>query len=148
MNIIMISILERSIQIDLLLDRPNKINVWFDSILDTLYSLEANVYHENGGEFIYYRINSLNAKEWVFYHNTKNDKFLCNCANYWIIFKQEFNVRYFKIQTFTKILVDNALNTNIALPTHSLISEDIRVGNVLIYNSPRIIKSNQIKSKK
>jgi hypothetical protein len=131
----MSSINVRKLQIDLLLDHQNEIIEWFDIMWGTLYILETNVYHSKGGEIIFYKINDLGDKEWIFYHDTVNVKFWCNYINYWLKIKSGFCLDYVEIQIITKSLVDNALRTNIlSEPLTSMVVGFTMVENALNSN--------------
>ena len=73
----------RNLQIDLIMDNPNPIIDTFNGIWNSLSVIETNVYHEKGGEFIYFNSN----KEWVFFQDNKNGLFWCNYQRYWSFLK-------------------------------------------------------------
>jgi hypothetical protein len=110
----MSSILERSILIDLLLDHPNPIIDWFNSIWNNIQTLETNIFNKDGGEIIYYIITDFGEAEWIFYQN--NDQyFWTSHTNYWHKLNSEFGLRaHFGAHTVTKILVVNVLGHNVA----------------------------------
>lgn len=108
----------RDLQIDLILDNPNPIIDTFNGIWNDLSVIESNVYHERGGEFIYYDSN----KEWIFYQDDKNDNFWCHYDRYWSIFVFKVNINHTYIPLITKFLVEKALNNRIATPDYRLLA--------------------------
>ena len=93
-------------------DTPNPIIEWFNDIWSKMYITETNVYHTQGGEYIFYQIID-NEKKWIFLRDDKNSRFLCEYYNYWSVFESKFSLKYTEIQTITKLLVENALNESI-----------------------------------
>ncbi len=107
----------RQINIDLITDRPNPIIEWFNVLWDQLYIIETDVYHNNGGEFIYFQIID-EQKKMIFYQDNNNSKFWCNHNQYWSILTSKFNIGYVTIQSLTKVLVENALTNNVIETAH------------------------------
>lgn len=103
----------RQLKIDLITDTPNRIIEWFNDLWNTLCIIETNVYHKDGGEFVYYVVNDL-GKQWIFFQDDKNEQFWCNYNQYWLILETNFNLEFIDIQSITKLLVENALNNNVA----------------------------------
>jgi len=112
----MSTILIRTTQIDLLLGNTNHVIDYFNSLWATLHIIEVDVYHKSGGEFIYYTLNKLGNKEWIFYQDVAASHFWCNYSKYWIVFCVEFDLTYTETQTITKILIDNALKISVESP--------------------------------
>jgi hypothetical protein len=111
--------LVRSLKIDLLLDHPNTIIEWFNSIWDNLHTIEANVYHKDGGELIYYIINDLGEPEWIFFQDNER-YFWCNYVRYWKVLKIKLSVHaYFQI---TQIAICNLSISTISHITKALVS--------------------------
>ena len=104
----------RQLKIDLITSDYNPIIEWFSDIWFKLSMVEANVYHNDGDEFIYYISND--PKQWIFFRDDKNNKFWCNHTKYWVVFDSKFNITYTDIQAITKILVENALNASVKIP--------------------------------
>ena len=102
----------RQLKIDLITSDYNPILEWFNDLWSHLYVIEADVCHEDGGEFIYYRIIN-NVKVYIFYQDNSN-KFWCNYKHYWLNFVSKFNLEYSEIQSITKMLIENSLNNSIA----------------------------------
>lgn len=102
----------RDIQIDLIMDNPNSITETFNDICKDLSVIEVNVYHNNGGEFIYYN----KDKKWIFFRDDKNDRFWCHYDRYWKIFLSKFNINYTDVRLLTIILVEKTLNNTIKTP--------------------------------
>lgn len=102
----------RDIQIDLIMGNKNPIVDTFDDVWEDLRVIELDVYHTDGGEFIYYN----SKKEWIFFRDDKNEKFWCHFERYWRIFEDMFKLEYKEIRGLTKILVENALSNTIKTP--------------------------------
>ena len=100
----------RQLNIDLITDEPNPLLNWFNSIWSQLNIIETDVYHNDGGELIYYKIFD-NVEKMIFYQDNKNDIFWCSYDNYWSILENMLIRDYYIIHDITKLLVDNALNT-------------------------------------
>ena len=105
----------RQVQIDLITDTPNEIVEWFSDLWSKLYIIETDVYHNDGGELIYYMIDH-GKKQWVFYQYNKNDIFWGHYKNYWSLIKNRFDLGYSDIQGVSKLLVENALSNSVATP--------------------------------
>ena len=101
----------RTLQIDLILDNPNPIIEYFNDIWDKLSVIEIDVFHKNGGEFIYYGMHDV-VKEhrWVFMRDDANDKFLACFFFYTDELTEIFDINIEEVPLLTKILVENALN--------------------------------------
>jgi len=123
----------RSINIDLLLDQHNPIIDRFNSIWVNLHIVETNVYHKNGGELVYFRIDKMGKKEWIFYQDMLMNKFWCNYNRYWVILKADFNINYDEIQIITKLLVNNA-NCNLTTPPPSHTLDTLGAIDIIINN--------------
>ena len=100
----------RQLKIDLITDTPNDIITWFNDLLYKMYITETDVYHSNGGEFIYYTIID-GVKQWIFYRDIKEDKLWCNYNKYWSVLDYKFKLDFYDILGITKVLVENFLNT-------------------------------------
>lgn len=104
----------RQIQIDLIADNPNPIVDWFNNIWSQIHVIKTNVYHKNGNrEFIYY-IKTNNGNKWIFYNNIKQS-FWCNYEIYWREFEAILPLDRDGIIEITKILIENAMNSNISI---------------------------------
>ena len=108
------SVITRQLNIDLITSDHNPIIEWFNDLWTHLYVIETNVYHNDGGEIIYF-IND-DEKDWIFFQDNKNDKFWCDYDTYWSILESKFNLIYTEIQDITKVLVENALNNSAPTP--------------------------------
>lgn len=120
----------RNIQIDLIMDNHNPIIDTFNSIWNDLSVIETDVYHQDGGEFIYYNSN----KEWIFLRDDKHERFWCHYRRYWELF--ESNLTYQDIRDLTKELVENALNNSISTTkvTYYKVKEDVEIALTNIKN--------------
>ena len=103
--------ISRQLKIDLITDTPNDIIVWFNELWLQILVIETNVYHNNGGEIIYY-INDNHNKQWIFFREDITNQFWCNYNYYWRILDNKYDIKYSDIQCVTKVLVENVLNTN------------------------------------
>ena len=106
----------RQFIIDHITDTPNPIMEWFDELWSRLYVKEADVFHNKGGELIYYDKINDNTKQYIFFRDDNNDRFWCTNINYWIILVMKFSLSYSDIVVVTKIMVDNALNGSVSNP--------------------------------
>lgn len=113
----------RNIQIDLILGNPNSIIDTFNDIWEGLSVCEIEVYHNDGGELIYYNKN----KEWVFFQDNKSEKFWCHYSRYWSIFEDKYGLTYNDVQIVTKLLVENVLNNIVTTPNQ----ENHMVGSIV-----------------
>ena len=80
----------RNIQIDLIMDNPNPIIDTFNGIWTSLSVIEVDVYHSNGGEFVFYDIEN----KWIFFLDNKDKFFWCKEDRYWEIMMSKFNIDY------------------------------------------------------
>ena len=110
-----LEIIVRRLKIDLIAGTPNRINEWFEDLWSTLHICNIDIFHNNGGEYIYYKIVD-NVKEYVFYRDDDNGIFYCSTSLYWRKMGFKFNYTYSPIQTITKILLEHKLSASIALP--------------------------------
>jgi hypothetical protein len=102
------SVAIRSLTISLITGESNPILDWFIDLWDKLSIVETDVYHENGGEFIYYITENDGTKQFVFYQDNANAKFYCNSKTYWRELTSKFSLIYSEVQQVTKFLIDNA----------------------------------------
>ena len=119
----------RQLSIDLITDAHNPIIEWFNDLWSKLYVIETDVYHKEGGEFIYYMNND--EKLWIFLQDDESNLFWCNYDTYWSILESKFKFNYDDIQYLTKFLVENALNNSVATPHKLAFPSAVRVENVL-----------------
>ena len=105
----------RQLKIYMISEESNPILEWFNDLWNKLSIVETNVYHKDGGEFIYYYIED-DKKQWIFFQDNKNDKFYCNYKHYWLILSSNFKLNSIGVQSITKFLVENALNNSVATP--------------------------------
>jgi hypothetical protein len=83
----------------------------FREITDGLSIINCDVYNEEGLEFIYHK-----DGEWIFYQDSKNEKFWVHYYKYWSIFESNFGLKYEEIQAITKYLVEEALKREVSKP--------------------------------
>lgn len=105
----------RQITIDLITGAQNPIIDLFNVIWVELCNIEADVYHYDGGEVIYYMILD-GEKEAIFYLDIDNNDFWCDYEHYWSLFESKFKFQYYNIVGITKILMDNALKCSVPTP--------------------------------
>ena len=103
----------RDIKIDLLMGNQNPILDMFRKITDGMGIINCDVYNKDGLEFIYYN----REREWIFYQDAKNGEFWAHYKRYWSILEREFRLEYEEIQALTKLLVEEALNREVATST-------------------------------
>lgn len=101
----------RDIKIDLLIGNQNPIIDLFNKITDGINIINCPVYNEDGLEFIYHK-----DGEWIFYQDSKNEKFWTNYYKYWTLFESNFSLEYLEIQAITKYLVEEALKREVSTP--------------------------------
>lgn len=131
----MTNILMRSLKIDLLLDNPNAIIDSFNDMWDNLYIAESNVYHERGGEIIYYIISDSGRKQWVFYRDDSAEIFWCNQKHYGKVIKVD---QVYQVYSITNLLVSDFINRNIISYSINLGSLDERINKSLGFNTSNI----------
>ena len=107
----------RDIKLDLLMGNQNPIVDLFNEITSGIKIINCNVYNEDGLEFIYHK-----DGEWIFYQDSKNEKFWCSNARYWTLFRSKFDLSYEEIQSITKYLVEEALKRELTTPSESIIN--------------------------
>lgn len=103
----------RQLQIAVITDTSHPIIDWFNAICMDMYALEANVYHQDGGEIIYYHQYPGNIKRIMFFRNDDRDVFWCDFERYWNIIQVEFGITYSVAQDITKILLDSSLGSDV-----------------------------------
>jgi hypothetical protein len=83
---------------------------WFNTTWDKLSIIETDVYHDLGGEFVYY-ISYGSNKQWVFLRDDRRDSFFCE-KTLWNRFRSIADMDYNEAQCIMKILIDSALNND------------------------------------
>jgi hypothetical protein len=114
-------------------DTPNSIMEWFNDLWYQLSIVEINVYHENGGEFIYYLTNDYNqTKQIIFFQDNKN-------TIYWQVLKSKIKGNYISVRHVSKFLIENALSIDIPvvvpLPESDNIHARYKIEKALINSS-------------
>ena len=90
----------RDIKLDLIMGNQNPIIDLFHEITSGIQIINCNVYNKDGLEFIYHK-----DGQWIFYQDSKNEKFWTHYFNYWELFESKFHLNYVEIQSITKYLV-------------------------------------------
>ena len=101
----------RDIKLDLLFGNDNEIIKLFNEITDGIEIVNTNVYNEEGLEFIYHK-----DGQWIFYQDSKNEKFWCSYKRYWSLFESNLRLEYKEIQAITRVLVEEALKREVSTP--------------------------------
>ena len=101
----------RDIKLDLLMGNKNPIVDLFNEITSGIKIINCYVYNEEGLEFIYHK-----DGQWIFYQDSKNEKFWVHYYKYWSIFESNFGLKYEEIQAITKYLVEEALKREVGAP--------------------------------
>ena len=101
----------RDIKIDLLMGNQNPVIDLFCEITSGIEIINCNVYNEEGLEFIYHK-----DGEWIFYQDSKNERFWAHYYKYWTLFESNFHLKYEEIQAITKVLVEEALKREVSPP--------------------------------
>ena len=101
----------RDIKIDLVIGNQNPIIELFREITSGIEIVNCNVYNKDGLEFIYHK-----DGEWIFYQDSKNEKFWTHYYKYWDLFESNFHLKYDEIQAITKYLVEEALKREVSTP--------------------------------
>jgi hypothetical protein len=115
----MITPLVRQLTIAMITEEPNEIIDWFNALLSKLIVLQTDVFHPEGEELIYY-IMVEGARQFIFYRDDANGKFLCDYYTYWLPYVLKHDLDTEVIEAITKFLVDNALGADIATPSRLL----------------------------
>ena len=98
----------RDIKIDLLMGKQNPVINLFCEITSGIEIINCKVYNEEGLEFIYHK-----DGEWIFYQDSKNERFWAHYYGYWTLFESNFHLKYEEIQAITKVLVEEALKREV-----------------------------------
>ena len=101
----------RDIKIDLVIGNKNPIIDLFCEITSGIEIINCNVYNEEGLEFIYHK-----DSQWIFYQDSKNEKFWVHHYKFWALFESKFHLKYEEIQAITKVLVEEALKREVSTP--------------------------------
>lgn len=103
----------RQIQIDLITGEYNPIIVWFKTLWDYLerHEISNMIQGEIVNDVVYYRWNSKNKKESIFYFETNTQLLKCSYKYYWEEFRMKFDMEYGSTQHITKIIFDHFNNT-------------------------------------
>ena len=102
----------RDIKLDLLMGKQNPIVNLFNQITKDIKIINTNVYNKDGLEFIYHK-----DGQWIFYQDSKNEKFWVHYYKYWSLFESNFDLKYEEIQVITKYLVEEALKREVGTPS-------------------------------
>ena len=124
----------RQIKIDHITDVTNPIITWFNDLWSKLHVMEVNVYHQNGGEFIYYR-NEGGIKICIFFRDDINDKFWCDYHSYWGYLEHHYDLSHTDRQDITQILLNNILGVNVSTPKWGFLDRYEYISNSLKYKT-------------
>lgn len=102
----------RDIKIDLLTGSQNPAIDLFNQITCGIEIICCDVYEKHGLEFIYHK-----DGEWIFYQDSKNEKFWAHYYRYWSPFESKLGLEYLEIQSITKYLVEEALKREVVTPS-------------------------------
>ena len=116
----------RDIKIDLLMGNQNPVIELFREITSGIEIINCNVYNEEGLEFIYHK-----DGQWIFYQDSKNEKFWTHYYKYWELFESNFHLKYEEIQAITKVLIEDALKREVGTPKKRFTSYHERVEETL-----------------
>ena len=116
----------RDIKIDLLMGSQNPVIELFREITSGIEIINCNVYNEEGLEFIYHK-----DGQWIFYQDSKNEKFWTHYYKYWELFESNFHLKYEEIQAITKVLIEDALKREVGTPKKRFTSYHERVEETL-----------------
>ena len=119
----MTSSVVRQLQIDMITDTPNPIIDWFNDLWSNLHVVQANVYHDRGNEFIYYKIKH-DMVLVIFYQDKKSYLFTGHYKYYWSILQDKFKLKYPDVQEVTKLLVESVMGTSILTTPRKIWSQD------------------------
>ncbi len=106
----------RKLTIDMITNNPNQPLELFNALWDKIKITTLDVYHQSGGEFIYY-IPGENYNSWIFFHDINLNRFWCNYYLYWRIAETTLSLDYRKVLEMTKILVEDKLHNTNLLPS-------------------------------
>ena len=98
----------------------------FREITSGIEIINCNVYNEEGLEFIYHK-----DGQWIFYQDSKNEKFWTHYYKYWELFESNFHLKYEEIQAITKVLIEDALKREVGTPKKRFTSYHERVEETL-----------------
>lgn len=115
----------RMLKIALITGIPNEISDWFKWFCKDLLMVETEVYHRNGGEFLFYKKGD---KNWVFFSD--GERFWCNYQYYWMHLEYKFLFGYIEIECVSKLLIENLLGKDIGNP-RSITTFDITTNEYL-----------------
>ncbi len=118
----------RLLKIDLITGEPNPIIDCFNEWWSGLIVIETDVYHDQGGEFIYY-YNIIPehprgaTKQVMFYRDDNNHSFWCYYT-FWNAMRKAIQSKHERVsapsievlENVIKLLVDNTTNETIAIP--------------------------------
>ena len=120
----------RQIKLDSITGTPNEIVEWFNVLLNGLISMEANVYHSNGNEFIYYKQDS-SENLVIFYIDYDSDIFWCASDNYWSVLESLFGLDYHEVRAITNFFTHGILIKSLSTPDEIRLMHHILIENTL-----------------
>ncbi len=127
----------RKLKIDLITDAPNSIVEWFNDIWKNLHVVQANVYHDMGGEYIYYLDDNIGSRKYIFFYDENGGIFYSSSRRYHEILESKLDTIYREYQSITKLLVENAIEKKIA---QSAVNDSIEAG--IPIKPPQLVDGN------
>lgn len=106
----------RQLTIDLVTDSSNPIIESFDVLWEKLLVVECDVFHDVGGEYIYYT-NKGGVKHAVFFLDTNTSNLLCD-SDYWLKLEYQFMISHNRVSHVIELLVKSKLD-NISIPLNA-----------------------------
>lgn len=118
----------RELKIDHIIGNYNDVLIWVEHLQNTTKKLECNVFHDNGGEIIYY----IDDKNWILYFDEKSDVIWCNDLNFWNKLESMFtDLIYYDILELSEYLIELAFDISIKCPIKSISLVDESIENII-----------------
>ena len=106
----------RKVKIDMIIGKYDLAIEWFNDIWSKMHIIETDVYHNDGGEFIFYNnieVNDTIEERWIFYMDINLYDFWCDYLFYWTVMEEEFEIKSSNISTFTSIMMEDKSYKNL-----------------------------------
>jgi hypothetical protein len=104
----------RSMRIDMITGTKNPFIEYFDIIWSELSVVDGDIYHQNGGEYIYY-ING-KTKEFVFYIDMSGQYRMWCSQKYYTRMGEKFVMAQGSVAKYTQALTSLKINTDSPIP--------------------------------
>ena len=85
-----------------------------DRFLELIDDLEIRIDEEKYPESIFF----FKDEKFYFEQDSKNDKFWCDYNKIWSVFQIEYNMTYYKIQSFIKDMVEKHFKMKVSTPAN------------------------------